>query len=427
MKIFASQTQNRQKIFFGDADSFTLIRQQIPKDVLLREIKLACLLYDHVVLAAAYFWQSRTMYSLLPYVEPLIQHGDLLPAIRDYSQTVNADDYLERRIEESSVVVNQSPISKIPSLASEIAKPTQRPIANELNNIGTFFHIDTGSIEVIYRRLWLNDIFDSENPKSLHSLMVISIPHKYHAWLKHSLQIIGKRQYFSRSLIASCILELQIPRETKIIFIERASELYLLSNAIAVNGDLLTNARYGNIFSNYRGKSFGSLARANVDIFQKVLSFCELPISSLDEMSSRDILNLKYSEEFIAFRRLYFNLINQAKSTEKDIANEIIQHFSNLKKMENRSKNLVRLLSILEGISSGVFVNTLSSVLIPGFSPVAPPIILGSGITASISHFLKKIKKIQNTPLLNFISFIVEERYRSQLHSHILQLKSNLK
>ena len=69
MKIFASRTQDKQKLFFGNADSFTLIHQQISKETILRELKLSCLLYDHVVLAAAYFWQSDSMRSLIPYVE----------------------------------------------------------------------------------------------------------------------------------------------------------------------------------------------------------------------------------------------------------------------------------------------------------------------------------------------------------------------
>lgn len=132
MKFLASQTKDRQKLFFGDADSFTLIHQKIPRETVLRELKLSCLLYDHVVLAAAYFWQSNTMRSLMPHVETFIQNGDLLPAIRDYSQTSNASDYLERRIEETSVFANQSPIYRIPAIASEIAKPEQRPMANEL-------------------------------------------------------------------------------------------------------------------------------------------------------------------------------------------------------------------------------------------------------------------------------------------------------
>jgi hypothetical protein len=427
MKFFASQTRNKHKLFFGDADSFTLIGERISRDIIFRELKLACLLYDHVVLAAAYFWQSNIMHSLIPHVEPLIQNGDLLPAIRDYSQTMDASDYLERRIEESSLVANQSPIYKIPSIASEIAKPTQRPMASELNKIGTFFHIDTGSIETIYRRLWINDISVNQNPNSLYSLMIIAIPPKYHNGLTSSLEIICKMQYFSRSFIASHILNLQIPKDLKILFIQRASELYLLANAIAINGDLLTGSRAKNVFCNYQGKSLGPLARANLDLFLKVLELCDLSVATIDEMSPRELLALKYSEEFIAFRMVYYNLVERAKNTQKDIANEIIQQFSNLKKLEKEKRGLVRVLSILELMSSGVFVNTLTSVLLPGFPPAAPAVILGSGVTTSISYFLKKIKKIQETPILNFIDIIKEGKFRHGLYSNLLQSESRLK
>jgi hypothetical protein len=144
-------------------------------------------------------------------------------------------------------------------------------------------------------------------------------------------------------------------------------------------------------------------------------------------MSPRELLALKYSEEFIAFRMVYYDLVERAKNTQKDIANEIIQQFSNLKKLEKEKRGLVRVLSILELMSSGVFVNTLTSVLLPGFPPAAPAVILGSGVTTSISYFLKKIKKIQETPILNFIDIIKEGKFRHGLYSNLLQSESRLK
>jgi hypothetical protein len=236
MKIFASETQDKQKLFFGNADSFSLIRRPISKNIILRELKLSCLLYDHVVLAAAYFWQSDIMRSLIPYLEPLIENDHLLPAIRDYSQTSDASDYLERRMEETSLFLNKPPIYNIPGItteiargiASEIAIPENQPIAKKLNKIGTFFYIDTdtGSIEIIYRRLWNDDISLNTNPHSLYNLIDFFVPQKYHHYLIKSLkEIMLNRQYFSRSLIASYILDLKIPKDFKILFIERASEL----------------------------------------------------------------------------------------------------------------------------------------------------------------------------------------------------------
>jgi len=234
-------------------------------------------------------------------------------------------------------------------------------------------------------------------------------------------------QYFSRSLIASHLLNLQITKDLKILFIQRASELYLLANAIAINGDLLTGSRAINVFCNYQGKSLGPLARANVDLFLKVLELCDLSVATIDEMSPKELLVMKYSEEFIAFRRLYYDLVERAKNTQKDIADEIIQRFFNLKRLEKEKRGLVRVLSMLEFMSSGVFLNTLSSVLLPGFAPAAPAVILGSGVATSISHFLKKIKKIQETPILNFIDIIKEGKFRHGLYSNLLQSESRLK
>ena len=436
MKFFASETQDKQKLFFGNADSFSLIRQPISKNTILRELKLSCLLYDHVVLAAAYFWQSDIMRSLRPYLEPLIENGDLLPAIRDYSQTSDASDYLERRMEETSLFLNKPPIYNIPGItteiargiASEIAIPENQPIANVLNKIGTFFYIDTGSIEIIYRGLWNDDISSNKNPHSLYNLIDFFVPQKYHHYLIKSLKEMLNRQYFSRSLIASYILDLKIPKDFKILFIERASELYLLSNAIAINGDLFASSRVSKLFCNYHGNSLGPLAKQNIYLFSEVLELCGLPVTIIDKMSAQELLKLKYSEEFVAFRSLYSNLINRANNTQKDLETEIIEQFYYQKKLERGKKViLVRLLSILEFGSSSVFFNTLSSVWLSGFPPTAPALILGSGVTFSISFFLKKIQKIKETPLLDFIELINEGKFGNSLQANLLRLESHLK
>jgi hypothetical protein len=427
MKIFASRTQDKQKLFFGNADSFTLIYQQIPQKTILRELKLSCLLYDHVVLAAAYFWQSDSMRSLLPYIETFIQSGDLLPAIRDYTQTSNARDYLERRIEETSVFANQSLIYKIPAIASEVARLDQLPTANELNQIGTFFHMDLESIKDIYCRLWIDDISTNENPSSLYNLIILLIPPEHHSYVINSLQEICKKQYFSRSLITSCILELRITKEKKKLFIKRASALYLLSNAIAINGDLLVGSRTLNLFCNYQNSSLGPLSKANVDLFLKILELCGLPASTFDRMSDKEILDLKSSEEFMTFRDLYSNLINKSINTQNDLATEIIQQFSNVKKLEREKRGLIRILGTLNSISSGVFVNTLSSMLIPGFPPAVPAVVLGSGVAASISFFLKKIERIQETPFLDFTEFLKEGKFHKGLNNNLSQRGSRFK
>ena len=236
------------------------------------------------------------------------------------------------------------------------------------------------------------------------------------------------RQYFSRSLIASYILDLKIPEDFKILFIERASELYLLSNAIAINGDLFASSRVSNLFRNYQGNSLGPLAKQNVDLFSKVLELCGLPVTIIDKMSAQELLNLKYSEEFIGFRSLYSNLINRANNTQKDLKTEIIENFYHQNKLERGKKViLVRLLSLVESTSSEVFLATLSSIFLSGFLPVVPAILLGSGVTFSINSFLKKNQKIKETPLLDFIELINEGKFRNRLKANFLRLESHLK
>ncbi|MEC4882774.1 MAG: hypothetical protein SAL70_15760 [Scytonema sp. PMC 1070.18] len=423
MKYLASKIHNKRNVFFGEADSFTVIKQRISQEVLLRELKLACLLYDHVILAAAYFWQSKRVYSLIPEIEVLIQNGDVLPAIRDYTQTRDAKDYLDKRIEESSALVTDSPVYQIPLIASEIAKPTQRPVANELNRIGTFLHIDTGSIEAIFRRLWLDDIHNIKNPNSISNIIEMAPSEIYKRSLIKHLNRVCSGQYFSRSIIASYLLNLPIDRDLKSALIQRASELYLLSNAITVNSDLLVSSKPTNSLYTPSSNLLGSLSRSNVNIFAKFLEICDLSISNIDEMTGVDIINLKSSKEFVAFRDLYNSLLESALLEKKILVNEVVQQFFELKREEKQKKVLIRILNVLEFVSSGVFINTLSSIILPGFSPVAPALTIGSGVAATASYFLKKIGRIKSTPILDFTDSIKEGKFRNSLYKNVLTLR----
>ena len=145
-------------------------------------------------------------------------------------------------------------------------------------------------------------------------------------------------------------------------------------------------------------------------------------------MSAQELLKLKYSEEFVAFRSLYSNLINRANNTQKDLKTEIIENFYHQKKLERgKRKILVRLLSLVESTSSEVFLATLSSVFLSDFLPVVPAVLLGSGVTFSINSFLKKNQKIKETPLLDFIELINEGKFRNRLKANFLRLESHLK
>jgi hypothetical protein len=387
MKFFVSKLEEKHTIFFGEADSFTILRQNIQPSKILRDLNLSSLMYDHVILAAAYFWQSKTVYSLLPQIEGLIQSGTILPAIRDSKQTRDTLDYFEKRLVETSNLV-KSPIYNIKALSSEIARPNQKPVPLYLDNLGTFLHIDTQSIEAIFRRLWINDTVDQDKPNSLYNIVFLSLPPKDQEPIVNFLRSINQKRNFSRSLIASHILSLPFSNTFKSALIQRASNLYLLSNAIACKSDLLTPSQ----IVSYRNKSYknslGSLTLSNMDLFMEVLNLCGLSPSIINSLSAEELLSIKYSEEFIVFQELYKQLVASARDEEQNLAKEVLKKISNKQQGEKIKKKVLLAIGYLETISAAVFTNTLSSVLMN--TPVSQAILIGSGAGAGISHFLKK-------------------------------------
>lgn len=417
MRLFTSKLSRKNNIFFGEADSFSIIRGRTSKDKLLTDLKAACLLYDHVILAAAYFWQSRTVYSLLTEVEPLICSGDVLPAIRDARSTRDASDYLEKRIQETSAYMKKSPVYKIPAIASEIAKPTQLPIANRLNNIGTFLHLDTGSIEAQYRNLWISDIKPNRDPNSLNNIISATFPENKQKKALMYLASINKGPFFSRSIVSSYILRMPIENTFKSLMIQRASDLYLLSNALSMGSDLLiTSTSSGHLLNSY-SRSFGALSKANINIFLKILELCGLTPNTIAELPASALLNLKYSQEFTRFKEIYIDLVEKAECEKDNLAEEIQRTFVKLQRLEFGKKTMIKTLSVIEAISSGIFLDTVSGIILTSLTPAAPTILLGSGLATTLTHFLKRLEGINETPISDLSKLIEDGQFQKRILS----------
>lgn len=412
MKFFVSELQNRYTMFFSEADSYTLLTQQVTMEELVRNMKLASLLYDHIILAGAYIWQSQLVYHCILRLEPLVRNGDILLSIRDPRITRDFADYFDRRVKETSMLI-RSPISCFPELMSEIAKPEQRPIALELDEIGTLLYRDIHSVERIFRSLWLDDTLDQNNPNSLYNLLSLSLPLEHRRVVLESIRIIAKEAYFSRGLIAKHVIGLRIPEDIKKAIIQRASDLYLLSNAMACESDLLVTHRTL-AYPGYRKAILGPLARSNVELFLKVLQLCGISPSVIDSLNAKELLLLKASPEFRAFRETYFRLINSIKMEEEDFISRVLKRFSSMRREEALRKRLLQFLKYIENASSLFFAAALG-VLIQEYSPFYVYLLAGSGVGAIVSHFLRKIERLQNTPILNFENYRVLQEYRNRL------------
>lgn len=416
MKLFVSHLIDKRTLFFGEADSYTIISQNISAGEILRKLRVASLLYDHVILAAAYFWQSETMYSLLPSIETLMTTGEILPSIRAPRITRDVADYYEKRSAET-FALTKTPIYRSSALASEIAKPQHRPIALELDKVGTVVYIDIGSVEDKFRYLWLNDTLDQRSPYSVYNTLLVASSSTEHAKILQRVRSIATRPYFSRSLVAQEIFGLDCPKEIKNTLVLRASDLYLLANAQACESDLLSTTRsltYSEI-GHYQ-QLLGPLATSNVDLFTRILKLCGIPLNLLNSLSNEEILLIKYSEEFYEFKTTYFKLIETALNEQDDFVNDVWQKFSDMWTEERLKKKLILFLKYIENVSSWLFAAALGAV-VQQSSPFTQSLLIASGIGAGTSHILKRIEWFNKTPISDFVDFAARGEYRKRLYS----------
>ena len=102
MRQFLQSIKNESRLFFGDADSYTIINNYYAEEYILIKLKLAVLMYDIVLMPAAFFWQSDIMSNIFPKIELLISNENILPVIRDYKDTEDIIVYFEKRASETN-------------------------------------------------------------------------------------------------------------------------------------------------------------------------------------------------------------------------------------------------------------------------------------------------------------------------------------
>lgn len=413
-----SRLASKRNIFLGEADSYTIITQNIQSRELLRKIRLAALLYDHAILAAAYFWQSEELGALLPYLATLIGSGDVLPSIRSPQITRDVGDYFEKRVEDTADLGSSS-IIRIKPLASEIAKPSQRPIAARIDNMGALVHVDVGSVEIYFRQLWRKDSVDSENPNSIYNILLLySDSHNYDV---RSQQIyrIADLAFFSRSVIAQELYTMALPRQLRAALIDRASTLYLQANATACGSELLLSKRSNTSSGELAPQgSVGPLAAANVSLFSRVLHLCGISPIDLDRLSDEELIMIKYSEEFYEFRELYFRLVDAALAEHSEFTDSIWQRFQQLRTQDRTITRVIRVLRYVEMASGALFAAALGAVVqqatVPGQALMA-----ASGAAAGASRVLSRVKRLNSTPVENFSRFIENKEYQKRLRANV--------
>ena len=413
-----SRMTAKRNIFLGEADSYTIITENIQSQELLRKIRIAALLYDHAILAAAYFWQSEELGSVLPYLATLIGSGDVLPSIRSPQLTRDVRDYFEKRIEDTAELGNSS-IFRIKPLASEIAKPSQRPIAEKIDNMGALVHVDMGSVEAYFRHLWREDAADMENPNSIYNILLVFSDSDNYSSRSQQIYSIADLAFFSRSVIAQGLYNISLPRQLRVALIDRASTLYLQANALACGSELLLSKRSNMSLGEapLQG-SIGPLAAANVSLFSRTLHLCGISPRDLDRLSDEELIMIKYSEEFYEFKELYFRLVDAALAEQSEFTESVWRRFQQLRGQDRAITRVIRVLKYVEMASGALFAAALGAVVqqatVPGQAMMA-----ASGAAAGASRVLSRIKRLNSTPIENFSRFIENKEYQKRLRASV--------
>lgn len=412
MKLMVSRMTDRRILFFGEADSYTVMTHGVDSRELLTKLRTSALLYDHVILAAAYFWQSEELQNILPYVTQLIETGEILPSIRSPRITRDVIDYFDKRLEDTSGLLRTT-IAENRALASEIARPEQRPVAEQLASLSTVVHLDTGSVEDAFRRLWSADTVNLRDPFSTRNAVLEGTGGNDRAVeLLQNIGRIAQQAFFSRSVVAQELHKMNLPSSLTNALVERASELYLRSNASACGSEQLVSSRSGRI----TGPSVGPLTSANIDLFIRVLGVCGITPRQLLSLNDNELLAIKYSEEFQAFREKYFRLVETAALEHEDFTDEVWYRFERARSHDRIAKRFIGVLKSIQWASGALFAAALGAV-VQEPTAVGQTLLAASGASAGASQFLGGLKRLNATPVDDFVEFATRKEYRSRLRA----------
>ncbi|GIG30799.1 hypothetical protein Cma02nite_33990 [Cellulomonas marina] len=407
MQLAMSDLASERSVFFGAADSYSIIRLGSTEREIMHRMRLAVLLYDRVIVAAAHFWQSEQMRRILPQVKQLVEVGAVLPAIRAADETRDVNDYFARRLSQTSQLHNALRATD-PAIESEIARPGQYHIARRIERLGAVVHLDFNSVEAEFRSIWLADCIDCQVLGSVNMLVTSRVSEPERGAIMRRLRSLALRSFFSRSEVARAARELALPTEFCRSLVARASHLYLLANAKSCASDLLAPS------APIEAAGTGPLALSNVLLLERVLELCGVPHGALRTMSLPELLQLRDAPEFVRFREFYLNTVKRSMEAHADWQQATLRRISAMRDSERRLASIMRQLYKVQHHSGQLFLVAASSEWI---EPALPT---GSLATAAamgwgVPTVLNRIPWLQNRPTDDFYQFAVAQNFGKRL------------
>lgn len=411
MKLFLSDVKNDSRLFIGDLDSYTIIENGFVKEQLNFKIKLGLLLYDKILLPAAYFWQSKPMASLLPEIENLIISQNILPVIRNCDDTSDIMEYFLRREIETSSLKNTN-IFNIPSLASEIATKENLCDVKHICNLNIALHLDKQSVKEKFIDLWLKDLAYTYDINSIKFILLQSnLTRNDLENIIRNLEQQVNIDNFSRASLVNTVFLLNVSQFVKNRLLNRISWLYLNANADVSNSDFYVT---GNLYQ-------GMVQKANLDFYLSTLNVFGIDNVLINNLSNIELLRIRESIEYKFFIQNYFKLIDNIVFEQNNILELIIAKENKRFKSEQIKSKLWRALSFVQRNSTtlllGLIVNYFSGSVL---NHTVSEVIFGASV---ISNFLFKFDKLnkfmQTTSFLDFRDYIIKEQYKNRIYKNL--------
>jgi len=407
MRQLVSNLNNDSKMFIGDFDSYTIIRHGTTFDYLYNLSKVGLLLYDRILLPAAFFWQSPVMQQLLLQLEPAIANGIMIPVIRDYETTTDIGDYFVRRMDESEKL-GKLEVFQQPELASEIASPENEPYVHLLEDINSYAHLDRNSIREIYIDNWDKDLDNHFDVNSLNLLITqANIPIDHIQPIKQQFLAASAHPQFSRASCVDLIQQLIPEGRCRYLLTERASWLYLKSNADAYDSRIYYSHNPFN----------GMIFEDNLRLLAQTLSIVGITEDVISQLSTAEVLRIRISPEYQRFIIAYRDLISKIYVEQDVIVTSIRNSIAREMKKESRLLRLYRVLNFIQSGSVYLFMSLLGNHF--SGSDVSTPLLFGSGSAAAVSAMIKRIdsvnKAMESCEFTNFKDYIVTNQYKKIL------------
>lgn len=407
MRQLISNLHSDKKIFIGDFDSYTIIRHNTTFEYLYNLSKIGLLLFDRIMLPAAFFWQSTNMQKLLLQLEPAIANGIVLPVIRDYESTTDIRDYFIRRMDESEKL-GKIEVFQQPALASEIASPKNERYVQLLENINTFAHLDKNSIRNIYIDNWSKDLDNHFDVNSLNLLIAqANVPLEQVHLIKQILRDATTHPQFSRASCVDIIQHIIPDGRCQNMLTERASWLYLKSNAEAYESGIYYSHNPFN----------GMIYEDNLRLLAQTLSIVGLTENVISQLSTVEILRIRISPEYQRFIIAYRDLISKVYAEQEKFVSSIQNDIAHKMKRESRNLRLYKTLNKIQDISVNLFLSLIGNYF--SSSEISTPMLIGSGSAATISAVINRIdsvnKAMETCDFSNFKNYIVTKQYKQVL------------